>query len=231
MSSDKERMELIILLSVWGTYVGIEINADELSLLANFIQENYGQLNLVDIKECSRLCTTGVIGGDNKPYGKFSPLYVSAMLNSYIEHRREVIYKVKTALDKIKEVEVIIPSDKERLDTFKQLLTLSKADVSKGLFCTDSGDVLFDFIRKNKLIKVDDDLRKEALDYGEKSFRTGVKSKAYASVIMNRGFDKKTDDEKESIIRGHARNYVVNRCLVSLNLDNLLKILTIEMIR
>lgn len=218
----------------WSQYVGLDIpEASNINMLANFIKENFPSLNGYDLKECINLLATQSLPTEAKHYGKLSPIYVSEVLKAYQEYKSNIIFKVKDSINKI-EREVVVPMpDEERIQNFKLLLTIAKEDNSKGLFYMDAGDSLYNFIKFNKLIKLTPELIEEAMKSGQGHFDNVKKQKAIEATIKNNSYKSVADMqyEKDDIIRKGARQFVVNRFLLNLELEPLLQKININMLK
>lgn len=233
--STKEDLMLMNSLIVrWATYVGVETpEASQINMLANFIKEHFTTFNAYDIKECIGMLSSQSLDTDAEHYGKISPIYVSKVLKSYQEHKNNVIFKVRENIEKLKETEVVPMPIDERIDNFKKLLTIAKGENAQGLTYIDSGDSIYNFVKYNKLIPLSKELIIEAMDYGNKLYIEQRKKKITETVIKNQNFKRVFDMqfEKEDIIKKYAREYTVNRFLIKLNLNELLKKINSEMLK
>jgi len=233
--STKEDLMLMNSLIVrWATYVGVETpEASQLNMLANFIKEHFPTFNAYDIKECISMLASQSLETDAEHYGKISPIYVSKVLKSYQEHKNNVVFKVRENIEKLKEAEVVPMPNEERISNFKKLLTIAKGEVMQGLTYIDSGDSIYNFVKHNKLIELSKDLIAEAMDYGNKLYIEQRKKKVTETVIKNQNFKRVADMqfEKEDIIKKYAREFVVNRFLLKLELPELLQKINIEMLK
>ena len=233
--STKEDLMLMNSLIVrWANYVGVETpEASQLNMLANFIKEHFPTFNAFDLKECINMLASQSLETDAEHYGKISPIYVSKVLKAYQEHKNNVVFKVRENIEKLKEAEAIPMSNEERIANFKKLLTIAKGENTQGLTYIDSGDSIYNFVKHNKLIALSKELIDEAMDYGGKLYIEQRKKKVTETVIKNQNFKRISDMqfEKEDIIKKYAREYVVNRFLLQLNLNELLQKINIEMLK
>jgi len=238
--STKEDLLLMNSLIVrWATYVGIETpEATEINMLANFIKEHFSTFNGYDIKECINLLANQTLDTDAEHYGKLSPIYVSKVLRAYQEHRNTIVFKVRDSIQKLKEAEIVPISDKERISNFKQLLAIAKKENLQGLTYIDAGDSLYNFIKFNKLMpitkdNIDQQLIDEAMEYGNKLYLADKKKKVTQTIIKNESFKKVANMqfEKLDIIRKYAREFVVNRFLLNLDLADILQKINMEMLK
>lgn len=233
--STKEDLMLMNSLIVrWATYVGIATpEATEINMLANFIKEHFPTFNAYDIKECINLLTNQTLDTDAEHYGKLSPIYISKVLRAYQEHKNTIVFKVRDSIQKIKEAEIVPISDKERISNFKELLTIAKKENTLGLTYIDAGDSIYNFVKYNKLISITNELKDEAMEYGNKLYIEQRKKKVTETVIKNESFKKVADMQfdKTDIIRKYAREFVVNRFLLNLDLEDILKKINMEMLK
>lgn len=233
--STKEDLMLMNSLIVrWATYVGVETpEASQINMLANFIKEHFPTFNAYDLKECISMLASQSLETDAEHYGKISPIYVSKVLKAYQEHKNNVVFKVRENIEKLKEAEVVPMPNEERIANFKKLLTIAKGEVMQGLTYIDSGHSIYNFVKHNKLIELSKDLIAEAMDYGSKLYIEQRKKKVTETVIKNQNFKRVADMqfEKEDIIKKYAREFVVNRFLLQLNLNELLQKINIDMLK
>lgn len=238
-STKEDLMILNSLIVRWAVYVGIETpEASQINLLSNFIKEHFPTFNAYDLKECINLLANQTLDTDAEHYGKLSPIYVSKVLKSYQEHRNEVVFKVRNNIQKLKEDEIVPMPNEERVSNFKELLIIAKKENELGLTYIDAGDSLYNFIKFNKLMpitkgNIDQKLIDEAMDYGNKLYMEQRKKKVTENVIKNEYIKKVADMqfEKEDMIKKFAREFIVNRFLLNLDLNILLQKINIEMLK
>jgi hypothetical protein len=238
-STKEDLMLLNSLLVRWATYVGVETpEASQLNMLSNFIKENFPTFNAIDIKECINLLANQTLDTDAEHYGKISPIYVSKVLKAYQEHKNNIVFKVRDNIQKLKEAEVVPMLDEERIANFKKLLTIAKDENNQGLTYIDAGDSLYNFIKHNRLMPItknnlDQQLIDEALEYGNKLYIELRKKKVTETVIKNQSFKRVSDMEfeKKDLISKYAREYVVNKFLLKMDLNELLQKINIEMLK
>jgi hypothetical protein len=124
-------------------------------------------------------------------------------------------------------------SPEERLQNFKKLIRQSYDVVMiKKEVYFDSGDVLYNFIKHNKLMaiskpNIDESLIKSALEYGNKAYEKAKSTSALQAVIKDVSFSKL---KKEDIIKREARQYVVNEWLRTKDIKEVHDKLTLQML-
>jgi len=233
--STKEDLMLMNSLIVrWATYVGVDTpEASQLNMLSNFIKEHFPSFNAYDLKECIGMLASQSLETDAEHYGKISPIYVSKVLKAYQEHKNDVVFKVRGNIEKLKEAEVKPMPNEERIANFKKLLTIAKKENEQGLTYIDAGDSIYNFIKYNKLFAITKELIAEAMDYGNKHYINQRKKKVTETVIKNQNFKRVADMqfEKEDMVKKYAREYVVNKYLLQLDLNELLQKVNIEMLK
>jgi hypothetical protein len=232
--SKEENAILFSLIVRWATYVGVETpDANQLLMLGNFIKEHFPTFNAYDLKECISMLASQSLETDAEHYGKISPIYVSKVLKAYQEHKNNVVFKVRENIEKLKEAEVKPMPNEERIANFKKLLTIAKNENTQGLTYIDSGDSIYNFVKHNKLIELSKDLIAEAMDYGGKLYIEQRKKKVTETVIKNQDFKRISDMEydKKYMIRKFAREFVVGKYLLIMNLEELLQKINIEMLK
>ena len=233
-STKDDLMLLNSLIVRWATYVGVDTpEASQLNMLSNFIKEHFPTFNAYDLKECINLLANQTLDTDAEHYGKISPIYVSKVLKAYQDHKNSVVFKVKENIQKLKETEVVPMPNEERIANFKKLLSIAKVEVMQGLTYIDSGDSIYNFVKYNKLIELSKDLIAEAMEYGNKLYIEQRKKKVTETVIKNQSFKRVSDMqfEKEDMVKKYAREFVVNRFLLKMDLAELLQKINIEMLK
>lgn len=232
-SSNKDELtEITKVIAQWGYALGITVIAQDLVTLNNFIRENFQNLNIFDLKACVKLVSVNsdLLETDAEHYGKLSFIYVSKVLKAYERYRSTACFNVRDKIFKLEQENKPPISKNERLENFKQLLTDAKEITIKGEVYQDLGEVIYNFIRYNKIIKIDKSLIDMAMEYGEKSFRNSmsdVKKGDLKKLVNDVSFTKM---KKEDMIKREARKYVANHWVKEMDLNNMLKKLTYEML-
>jgi hypothetical protein len=231
-SNKAEITEITKIIAQWGYALGITVVAQDLVTLNNFIRENFPNLNIFDLKVCVRLVSidSDLLETDAEHYGKLTMIYVSKVLKAYEKYKSTVCFGVRQKVLKLEEANKEPISKEERLKNFKELLVNAKKIVDKGELYDDLGEVIYNFIRHNKLVNIDDELIKKAMESGERQFLEAVsdsKKGNLKKMINDVSFNA---TKKEEIVRRGARRYVANFWIDVMELDNMLKKLTYEML-
>jgi len=231
-SNKAEITEITKIIAQWGYALGITVVAQDLVTLNNFIRENFPNLNIFDLKVCVRLVSTDsdLLETDAEHYGKLSMIYVSKILKAYETYKSTVCFGVRQKVLKLEEANKPPMSKEERIKNFKELIVDAKSIVQKGELYGDTGEVIYNFIRHNKLVTIDDELIKKAMESGERQFSEAVSDSKRGNLKKMINDVSFTATKKEEIVRRGARRYVANFWINKMNLDDMLKKLTYEML-
>jgi hypothetical protein len=231
-SNKAEMVEITKAIAQWGYALGITVVAQDLVTLNNFIRENFPNINIFDLKVCVRLVSidSDLLETDAEHYGKLTLIYVSKVLKAYESYKSKVCFGVREKILKLEEDTKPPMSKEERIKNFKELLSNAKMTVNNGEFFEDFGEVVYNFIRHNKLIKIDKVLIDKAMESGEKEFS------AYVSDTKRGNLKKMINDasfsatKKKEMVRRYARRYVAQYWVGNMNLEDMLKKITYEML-
>jgi hypothetical protein len=232
-SSDKtEISEITKTIAQWGYALGITVVSQDLVLLNTFVRENFPNINIFDLKVCVKLVSvdSDLLETDAEHYGKLTMIYVSKVLKAYEKYKGTVCFGVREKVLKLEQENKPPMSKEERLKNFKELLTDGKKTVDKADFFEDLGETIYNFIRHNKLIKIDKVLIDKAMESGENEFRS------YVSDSKRGNLKKMINDvsfnatKKEEMVRRYARRYVAQYWVENMDLQLILKNLTYEML-
>ena len=232
-STEKDLLLMNALITKWAKYIGAKIpEAIDMNGLAKFIKESFPNFNEYDLNECITMLANNKLQTDAESYGSLSPMYCSKVLHSYQDFKSTILFKVRDEIQKAESLKPKPIDKNQRIDGFKKLLKYAKQDVIDGKTFVDSGDVVYAFIRHNKLMKIKKELQDEALAYGEKNYSSDQKKKVMEAVVKHHSFKTIHDlnFEKEDKVKNYAREYVVNLWLRETEVDEVIKNLTYEMI-
>jgi hypothetical protein len=231
-STEKDLLLMNALITKWAKYIGVKIpDAIDMNSLAKFIKESFPNFNDYDLNECITLLVNGKLNTDAESYGGLSPMYCSKVLHAYQDYKSKILFKVRDEIQKI-EIQKPKPIDKkQRLEDFKKLLTYAKKDIQNGEKYLDTGDVIYSFVRFNKLMDFQA-IKNEALDYGEKMFLDEKKKKVIEATIKFHHYKsvEELNYDKEDKIKKYAREYAINIWLKQTDVEKIIKKITYEMI-
>ena len=232
-NSDKAEMkEITQTIAQWGYALGITVIAQDLITLNTFIRENFPNINIFDLKVCVKLVSvdSDLLETDAEHYGKLTMIYVSKVLKAYERYRSTVCFGVRQKVMKLEQDNKPPMPKEERIKNFKELLIDAKSVVEKGELYGDTGEVIYNFIRHNKLVNIDDELIKKAMESGERQFSEAVSDSKRGNLKKMINDVSFTATKKEEIVRRGARRYVANFWIDIMDLEDMLKKLTYEML-
>lgn len=232
-NSDKSEMkEITQAIAQWGYALGITVVAQDLIALNSFIRENFPNINIFDLKVCVRLVSidSDLLETDAEHYGKLTMIYVSKVLKAYESYKNGVCFGIREKITKLEQENKPPMSKEERLKNFRELLIDAKSTVEKGEFYGDTGEVIYNFVRHNKLLNMDKALIDKAMLSGESQFSEAVSDSKRGNLKKMINDVNFTATKKEEIVRRGARRYVANAWLDIMDLENMLKKLTYEML-
>ena len=168
--NNAEMNNVLKMVGRWRVYVGIqnEASPEELVMVTKFIHQEFGaQLSLEEIEDCIQKSVTGKLGVDPKPYNSFSPLYVSSMLNAFIEHRNKEVAEIRKLQEKYEQQrdEEYKRSPEYGLKTLSENIVAVFESVKQGKEFFDFGNVISKWLVKTKRIAVNDAERENAKEY------------------------------------------------------------------
>ncbi len=97
--TDAGIFEILAILTEWRMYLGIkeEPTAQENLFNRDFMVKNYGDWTPEMIRLAINYSLKGILKVDTKPYGSFSPLYISTILNAYKKHNDGIVNEILRA--------------------------------------------------------------------------------------------------------------------------------------
>jgi hypothetical protein len=231
-SNKAEMVEITKTIAQWGYALGITVVAQDLVTLNNFVRENFPNINIYDLKICVKLVSvdSDLLETDAEHYGKLTLIYVSKVLKAYESYKGRVCFGVREKIMKLEEDNKPPMSEEERIKNFKELLSNAKTTVNNGEFFEDFGEVVYKFIRHNKLIQMDKVLIEKALQSGEKEFNSYVSDSKRGNlkkIINDVSFNA---TKKEEMVRRYSRRYVAQHWVKNMDLEDMLKKITYEML-
>ena len=237
-NSDKaEITEITKTIAQWGYALGITVISQDLVLLNTFIRDSFPNINIFDLKVCVRLVSidSELLETDAEHYGKLTMIYVSKVLKAYEKYKSTVCFGVREKVLKLEQDNKPPMSKQERMGNFKELLINAKKTVNDGDFFEDTGEVVYNFIKFNKLMpitkgNIDQKLIDKAMESGEREFGSYVSDSKRGNLKKLINDVSFTKTKKDEMVRRYARRYVAQLWVENMNLDLTLKNLTYEML-
>jgi hypothetical protein len=204
--SESSKEELINVVVRWRMYIGVPKTdvAEELVLVAAFIWENYGFLTISEIELAYKLSILNKLS-NIEFYGQFAPMYVAKVLDSYLYYRK------MTLADSIRRREKALQQEAEKrnrptpevmAEDWKKMVYEYYDEWKEKGEIRDAFSLLYNYLRKWKMMEVTKETIEEAQAYGKKKVAE-LKEKEFFGKIDSHLY---ATQEK-----GFSRNYCVQR--------------------
>jgi hypothetical protein len=221
---------LIDILAKWRWMAGINLHnqseddiAKELALLGKFIFENYPNITYEEINLAINLSLTNKLDCDVRTFNTFSPMYVSRILNAYLEYKRDIyndLMKRKETLDLKKEMDREITAEEKMQNMIELIRYFYDEYKSKGIV-KDYFNTLYNYFRRTKRMSPDKNMVNDALSYAKEEAKKHIKD------YFDDAF-KKEKVNVENIEKRYARNYCVQVFFDNLDIEKLISTITIQ---
>jgi hypothetical protein len=220
----KTHESVIDLLGKWRWMSGVSsVNQDEdeiateLALISKFVMNNYDSLSLEEISLAIDLSLVDKLNCDVRTFNTFSPMYVSRILNAYIEYRRRM-YNELSLLKERKEEEKELsrkPTPQERRDGMVEFIQYLYDKHKANEEFEDLFSTVFFFLKRTNRITLSKEDISEALEYGN--------HRANEYVLTH--FDKALKSEKpdkENLKKRFARHYSLQKFFDRIDINALI---------
>jgi len=215
--------QIIDLLTRWRWMSGInsanqdeDDMAKELVLMASFFKKNYHKLTLEEVSLAIDLSLTNKLDVDVRTFNSFSPMYISKILNAYIDYRNGIVFELKSKSERLKEKELVerkcTPQEKMdgTIDLIKYLYEKYKEDgVVDDFFGT-----IYSFMKRTNKMNPSEATIKEAKEYAKQ-------------MIMNKNNNIINNNFHYSEKR-YERNYYIQKYFKTFGIDNLISSINIS---
>jgi hypothetical protein len=205
---------IVEVVGAWAYDLGVsdKVNDKDIILNSKFIQENFSELNITDLKEAIKMFLTNELNTKEpiKLYYGFAPLFIGQVLSAYRNNRSEIIVDVNKKLLNLKAKEVSKePSLVERVITLQIIIKNAWTDVVLNKkYYEDYGDVIYNYLRKYKHIdNTNRNLIERAKEYATKKLNKDRRFKSEISAIKDVPFIK-GDEAFE--YRQNGRQYMIS---------------------
>lgn len=210
---NKDINSLIDVLAKWRWMSGINVSnqheddvARELALLSQFVVKNYPNITTDEISLAIDLSLTNKLDVDVRTFNSFSPMYVSRILNSYLEYRRikyDEIYDRKVKAEAKKKAEEK-PTPEQRMVAMKDLILYFWEQYKNEGEVKDHFNVLYDYLKRTNQLNLSKELIDEAIEYGKMRSKNYVAD--YFTDVLGKEKVSGEDFEKK-----FARNYCIQK--------------------
>jgi hypothetical protein len=206
---------LIQVVTKWRIMLGLskDMSEEELKINVQFIKNSYGKLTAKEIELAIDLSLQGYLGVDAQPYGNFSPLYISKILNAFVDKHNEqinaLLQRKRQAEIDAKRNEVDRRTPMEIADSVKNFITdWGKRVRENDRYYGDYNHSVWNFLNAGGFIEPDDDTLKAAKEFADAEHRKTEELES-RNVFMKamRGFQKEQEVKKRKEMYG--RFYVM----------------------
>jgi hypothetical protein len=160
---------LIEVVGKWGFYMGssARLSSDDILLLCKFLKDNYNFLTINEINLAISLNLKGALG-KIEYYGNLSPLYMSQVLNAFLEYRKENLQPLLERKDR-DDVKPTPQLNKGELVKMTQdALRLEYSKFIKGEVVDDLFSIVYTYLDKNNKLNPSDDSKRKAFAFAQK---------------------------------------------------------------
>lgn len=194
--SNNEVNELLKVVTTWRLHLGIREDAtkEENVLNVNFIRENYRQYTLKDIELAYKYAMVGKLNVDAEAYGKFSPMYISKILNAYGQYCSEImteILKRKRQMERQSPPPVELTYEEKVENRKKSIVWYYHQTRNSYKYIGDYGGVIWAFLTRNNILNlnnIDFDRAKEEA----KAMRINHSMNVFSKVL-----EKMTSEDRQ----------------------------------
>jgi len=212
--SKEDKVELIKAITSWRLHLGIreKMSDEELIINMTFLKDSYPNISLEDIRLAIRYSLNGTLGVSAEAFGAFSPLYISRILNAYIDYRKDqiVVLNQRKKYLEVMNREEPEPSYQEKVITRKNTLKWYYERVSESdNYVADFQNQVWDFLNRKQLLLPDEIDWEDAEQKAEILTNRNVYS-TFAKVMANLRPDKK-EEEKKMLKELYGRYYIIKQ--------------------
>lgn len=231
--TNDEVNNLLKVVTTWRIYLGIreEASKEENVLNVNFIRENYKNFTLADIELAYKYALTGKLEVDAEAYGKFSPLYISKILNAYgfycEKMMTEILKRKREHESRMRQLPVHESYD-ERVENRKKSIVWYYHQLrSSYKYVGDYGSVVWTFLTRNNIVNATN------IDFERAKEEAKKMRMAHTLNIFARVLEKMTTEERQkeydTLDEMYGKYFVMQQFFTKVdNIDEWLKQFTDE---
>ena len=177
------------LLVMWAVLTGVKPLPldEEIRLFVEYIAEHFYRHSLSEIDNAFNFATAGKLSVSPEHYQSYSVIYISKIINSYVEYKGQYIINYQKELEKSKVKE---PTEEERYMLLIDSILESYDGYKEEPYYNDFGYVSYDFLKGVGVIDFNNETKAEILEE--------AKEKAIENLNNRLGSDK-TQEENNTI--------------------------------
>lgn len=228
----RETKDLIDTIAMWKFMVGSnnmsqsdQQTAVELAALANFIKETYGdRLNLKQVNHAIKLSMKEELEIDVRNFNQFTPLYISRILNSYIEHYIDSLNILKQRFDRdFTQIEQPKPTPEKIKEDFIDILKSTYETFKNKGEIYDAFNYLYNFFKSKGMLTLNQATVNDAMEYGKRKSIEQSEKYRMSNNLMNINAQN-----SDSIIKSYARSFCVQKLFSEMQLDEIISRIELE---
>jgi len=215
-STAEDITKLIGMVTKWRIMLGLskDMSEEELKINVQFIKTNYQKFTLKDIDIAINWSLQGKLGVTVEPYGTFSPLYISRILNAYGAKAEDMINDIMQR----RKLEARLQAAEKTVLTYEETVTQRRNYVvwfidkikSENKYLGDFDNIMWDFVTKYNLIKVNEKWTAQASEFADGEILRENMDEGYAKFYDKLQFnDKKIEMKKRREMYG--RYYLLKK--------------------
>ena len=221
--------QLIDLLARWRWMSGInsanqdeDDMAKELILMASFFKKNYHKLTLEEVSLAIDLSLTNKLDVDVRTFNSFSPMYISKILNAYIDYRNGIVFDLKSKSDRLKEKELVEKKStpQEKMDGVIDLIKYLYDKYKEDGVVDDYFGTLYSFMKRINKMNPSEATIQEAKEYGKEMARNKNNN-----LLDNLKLENSNSEYAE---KRYERNYYIQKYFKTFGIDNLISSINIS---
>lgn len=228
---DKSDMTILVeLMAQWKVHIGItaETFDNELVFICQFLYDNFKHFTISDIRLAMNWAISGKLDLSYVSSKTLSSLYVSKALNLYEDEKRRIVNLIsqqKDSYNRQKDLNSkleISPLDKA--NQFKEHIVSVYQKYKEDSLLIDIGDLIYNWIRANKIINISNSDVEEAIKYAHNRYIDEVSNKSIRTPF------KTPIDEvsKELRKKKFAREYILMKFFDKVDVINIIKVIREE---
>jgi hypothetical protein len=228
---DKSDMTILVeLMAQWKVHIGItaETFDNELVFICQFLYDNFKHFTISDIRLAMNWAISGKLDLSYVSSKTLSSLYVSKALNLYEDEKRRIVNLIsqqKDSYNRQKDLNSkleISPLDKA--NQFKEHIVSVYQKYKEDSLLIDIGDLIYNWIRANKIINISNSDVEEAIKYAHNRYIDEVSNKSIRTPF------KTPIDEvsKELRKKKFAREYILMKFFDKVDIINIIKVIREE---
>ena len=206
----KEEAETLIeIVGKWGFYLGIsnKMNSDDILLICRFIKDTYGNLTIAELNLAMTLNMKGKLGKIDF-FGQLSPIYISNLLNAYMDYKRENLKDLfGRAETKQPKSDVPKMSKEEEHKMVVDAILYEYGKYKDGKQVDDFFSIIYDFLKKTNRLNPSEEVVKNAEIHAKNCVeRDKNKSSSTFADILKKAYVQNEETARDNYIK----NYILS---------------------